>query len=275
MIYLDGTHIIAVLKNLPGGTSVTETKQLRVRGIYLLPNLFTVGAMFAGFCAIVAAMKSRYEAAAIAIFIAFIMDGLDGRIARLLHAQSEFGAQLDSLSDMLSFGVSPVLVVYSWSLTIMGKSGWLAAFIYAACTALRLARFNVQVKKVDKSYFQGLPTPPAAALVASIVWVYNSYGVAGESIALPMMILVILLGLLKVSTIRYRSFKDINLRNRVPFIVVLGIVLILALIAFDPPDIFLILSFLYVISGPVETLWSLRKRRQQKKKLKASRYPRK
>lgn len=254
---------------------MTEIKQFRVRGIYLLPNFFTVGAMFAGFYAIIAAIKGRYEAAAIAIFVALIMDGLDGRIARLLHAQSEFGAQLDSLSDMLSFGISPVLVVYSWSLMIMGKPGWLAAFIYAACTALRLARFNIQVKKVDKSYFQGLPTPPAAALVASIVWVYNSYGVAGESIALPMMILVILLGLLKVSTIRYRSFKDFNLRNRVPFVVVLGIVLILALIAFDPPDIFLILSFLYVISGPVETLWSLRRCHQQKKKLQASRYPRK
>lgn len=149
------THIIAVLKNLPGGTSVTETKQLRVRGIYLLPNLFTVGAMFAGFCAIVAAMKSRYEAAAIAIFIAFIMDGLDGRIARLLHAQSEFGAQLDSLSDMISFGISPALVVYSWSLVIMGKSGWLATFIYVACTALRLARFNVQAKKNRSKLFSG------------------------------------------------------------------------------------------------------------------------
>lgn len=266
------THIIAVLKNLPGGTSVTETKQLRVRGIYLLPNLFTVGAMFAGFCAIVAAMKSRYEAAAIAIFIAFIMDGLDGRIARLLHAQSEFGAQLDSLSDMISFGISPALVVYSWSLVIMGKSGWLATFIYVACTALRLARFNVQAKKIDQSYFQGLPTPPAAAFIASVVWVCNGYDLVGETIALPMTIVVMLLGLLKVSTIRYRSFKNINLHNRVPFVVILGIVLILALIAFDPPDILLILSFFYVISGPIETLCSLHRRRQQKKKLKASKY---
>lgn len=253
---------------------MTETKQLRVRGIYLLPNLFTVGAMFTGFCAIVAAMEGRYEAAAIAIFVALIMDGLDGRIARLLDAQSEFGAQLDSLSDMIGFGISPALVVYSWSLAIMGKPGWLAAFIYAACTALRLARFNVQAKKIDKSYFQGLPTPPAAALVASIVWVCSTYDVAGECIALPMSIVVILLGLLKVSTIRYRSFKDVNLRNRVPFVVILGIVLILALIAFDPPDILLILSFLYVISGPIGTLWSLHRRRQKKKKLKASKHPR-
>ena len=251
---------------------MTEIKQLRVRGIYLLPNLFTVGSMFAGFYAIVAAMKGRYEAAAIAIFVALIMDGLDGRIARLLHAQSEFGAQLDSLSDMIGFGISPVLVVYSWSLVIMGKPGWLAAFIYSACTALRLARFNVQAKKVDKSYFQGLPTPPAAALVASIVWVCSSYNVTGESIAFPMTIVVTLLGLLKVSTIRYRSFKDVNLCNRVPFVVILSIVLILVSIAFDPPDILFILSFLYVISGPIETLWSLRRYRQKKKKLKASKY---
>ena len=246
-----------------------KTKQIRTCGIYLLPNLFTVGTMFAGFYAIIAAMKGRYEAAAIAIFVAFIMDGLDGQIARLLHVQSEFGAQLDSLSDMVGFGISPALVIYSWSLAIMGKIGWLAAFIYVACTALRLARFNVQIKKVDKSYFQGLPTPPVAALVASIVWVCSIYNVTGESIAFPMTIVIILLGLLKVSTIRYRSFKDINLRNRVPFVIILSIVFILALIAFDPPDILLILSFLYVIFGPIETLWSLNRRRQKKKQLKS------
>ena len=242
-----------------------ETKQLRVRGIYLLPNLLTVGTMFAGFYAIVAAMKGRYEAAAMAIFVAFIMDGLDGRIARLLHVQSEFGAQLDSLSDMIGFGISPALVIYSWSLASIGKAGWLAAFIYAACTALRLARFNIQIKKVDKSYFQGLPTPPAAALVASIIWVCSTYNVIGESTALPMTIVVVLLGLLEVSKIRYRSFKDINLHNRVPFVVILSIVFILAFIAFDPPDILLILSFLYVIFGPIETLWSLHRRRQKKR----------
>lgn len=248
---------------------MTDTKQLRVRGIYLLPNLFTSGAMFAGFYAIVAAIKSHYEMAAIAIFIALIMDGLDGRIARLLHAQSEFGVQLDSLSDMVSFGIAPTLVMYTWSLNVVGKLGWLAAFIYAACTALRLARFNVQVKKIDRRYFQGLPTPPAAALVASIVWVCNGYHIAGEAVAVSLVIVAVLLGLLKVSTIRYRSFKDFNLRNRVPFVVILAVVLILALVSFDPPDILLFLSFIYVISGPIATLCSLRnKRRQKKKKLK-------
>ncbi|MDE3401595.1 MAG: CDP-diacylglycerol--serine O-phosphatidyltransferase [Coxiella burnetii] len=246
---------------------MTETKHPRVRGIYLLPNLFTVGAMFAGFYAIVAGMKGHYESAAIAIFIAMVMDTLDGRIARLLHAQSEFGVQLDSLSDMLSFGIAPALVMYSWSLAVLGKPGWIAAFIYAACTALRLARFNVQVKKVDKRYFQGLPTPSAAGLVASIIWVCNVFDAAGESIALPLSVVAILLGLLKVSTIRYRSFKDFQLQNRVPFVVILGVVLIIALIAFDPPDILLVIFFLYVISGPIGTLWSLHKRRRQKKKL--------
>ncbi len=247
-----------------------RTHKKPARGIYLLPNLFTVGAMFAGFYAVVAAMKGRYEAAAIAIFVAVVMDGLDGRIARLLHAQSDFGTQLDSLSDMLSFGVAPALVMYTWSLAVMGKPGWLAAFIYAVCTALRLARFNVQAKSADKRYFQGLATPAAAMLVASIIWVCVSHEVTGERIALPLSIIVILLGLLKVSTVRYRSFKDLNLRNKVPFIAILVAVLILVLISFDPPDILLLMTALYVISGPVGTLLALRKRRKQKKKLKTS-----
>ncbi len=240
----------------------------RARGIYLLPNLFTIGAMFAGFYAIVAAMKGRYESAAVAIFVAVVLDGLDGRIARLLHAQSEFGAQLDSLSDMLSFGIAPALVMYTWSLAVMGKAGWLAAFVYAVCTALRLARFNVQAKKVDKRYFQGLATPAAAMLVASIVWVCSGYDITGESIALLMSIVAVVLGLLKVSTVRYRSFKDLDLRNRVPFIAILVAVLVLVLVSFDPPDILLLLTFLYVISGPISTLWAIRQRRQQKKKSK-------
>ncbi|AJC50381.1 CDP-diacylglycerol--serine O-phosphatidyltransferase [Coxiella endosymbiont of Amblyomma americanum] len=242
---------------------MTEFKQFRVNGIYLLPNLFTVGAIFAGFYAIVSAMKYRYEGAAIAIFTAFIMDGLDGRVARLLNAQSEFGVQLDSLSDMISFGISPALVMYSWSLDVMGKTGWLVAFIYAVCTALRLARFNVQIRKVNKNYFQGLPAPPAAVLIASIILMCDMYGITGDSIAFLMAFVVIFLGLLMVSMIRYRSFKDVNLHNRVSFVVILSIVLVLTFIAFDPSDILLILSFLYVVSGPVETIWSLHKKRLQ------------
>lgn len=248
---------------------MTDIKQLRVRGIYLLPNLFTIGAMFAGFYAIVAAIKDHYEVSAIAIFVALILDGLDGRIARLFHAQSEFGVQLDSLSDMVSFGITPALVMYTWSLNVVGKFGWLAAFIYAACTALRLARFNVQVKKVDKLYFHGLPTPSAAALVASIVLLCSVYHITGEVIAFPLLITATLLGLLKVSTIRYRSFKDFNLHNRVPFVVVLAVILILVFISFDPLDTLLFLCFIYVTSGPIATLWSLcNKNWQKKKKLK-------
>lgn len=246
---------------------MTDIKQFRVCGIYyLLPNLFTISAMFFGFYAIVAAIKGHYEIAAIAIFVALIMDGLDGRIARLLHAQSEFGVQLDSLSDMVSFGITPALVMYTWSLNVVGKLGWLTAFIYATCTALRLARFNVQAKKVDKLYFQGLPTPSAAALVASIVLLCNAYHIAGEAIAFPLLIAAVFLGLLKVSTIRYRSFKDFNVCNRIPFLVILAVVLILALVSFDPPDTLLLLCFIYVISGPITTLWSLCNKSWQKKK---------
>lgn len=245
---------------------MTSTKQLRIRGIYILPNLFTIGGMFAGFYAIVAAIKDHYEMAAIAIFVALIMDGLDGRIARLFHAQSEFGVQLDSLSDMVSFGITPALVMYTWSLNVVGKLGWLAAFIYTACTALRLARFNVQVKKVDKLYFQGLPTPSAAALVASIVLLCSVYHITGDAIALPLVIGAVLLGLLKVSTIRYCSFKNFNLHNRASFVVILSVILILVLISFDPPDTLLFFCFVYVISGPVATLWSFRNRGWQKKK---------
>ena len=242
-----------------------QHKAERIRGIYLLPNLFTLGAMFAGFYGIVAAMKGHYQSAAIAIFIAIIFDGLDGRIARLVHAQSEFGAQLDSLSDMISFGITPALVMYVWSLAVMGKPGWLAAFIYAACTALRLARYNVQAKKIDQRYFQGLATPAAASFVASLIWVCSVYDITGESVAIPMIVIAILLGLLKVSTIRYRSFKDLDLKNKVPFIGILVAVLTIVLISFDPPDILLIITFLYVISGPACTLWALRRRRQEKK----------
>lgn len=249
-------------------TPINPVRQ-KVRGIYLIPNLITLGAMFAGFYAMIAAMKGHYEAAAIAIFVAVIMDGLDGRVARLLHAQSEFGVQLDSLSDMICFGVTPAMVLYSWSLAVMGKPGWLAAFIYVACTALRLARFNVQVAKTDKRYFQGLATPAAASFVASIVWVCSVYDISGESIAFPMLLVAILIGLLKVSTIRYRSFKDIKMGDKVPFIAILVAVLIFVFVAFDPPDILLGITLIYVLSGPVGTLLALRQRRRTKRKKKS------
>lgn len=229
------------------------------RGIYLLPNLFTVSALFAGFYAIIAATQHRFELAAIWIFVAMLLDGLDGRVARLTHSQSEFGAQFDSMSDMVCFGITPALVVYIWSLHAMGKPGWIAAFLYAVCTALRLARFNSQSQQENKRYFQGLATPAAAGLVASLVWVFTKYDVYGESLALLMMIVVVSLSLLKVSTIRYRSFKDLDLRNKVPFIAILIVVLVIVLISFDPPDVFLAVFTAYVLSGPVSTIWQMRK----------------
>ncbi len=233
------------------------------RGIYLLPNLFTVAALFAGFYAIVAASKGLFETAAIAIFVAMLLDGLDGRIARLTHSESRFGAQFDSLSDMVCFGVTPALVMYSWSLSTMGKPGWLAAFIYAVCTALRLARFNSQSQRVDKKYFQGLPTPAAAGLVASIIWASAQYGISGQSLSLLMTIVAFVLGLLKVSSLRYRSFKDVSLKDKVPFVTILVVVLIFVLISFDPPDLFLAVFLIYVLSGPIETMWRLYKHRKR------------
>ncbi len=202
----------------------------RARGIYLLPNLFTITALFAGFYAIVAAMKGFYETAAIAIFVAMLFDGLDGRVARMTHTTSDFGAQLDSLSDMACFGIAPALVMYSWSLHGMGKPGWLAAFVYAVCSCLRLARFNTQANKVNQKYSQGITTTAAAGLMASLVWVASKYHISGPAVALPMMIISVLVGVLKVSTIRYHSFKSIDLRGKVPFLMITMIVMLLVLV---------------------------------------------
>ena len=246
--------------------SQTQPSQPRVRGIYLLPNLFTVAALFAGFYAIVVAMKGHYEEAAIAIFVAMLFDGLDGRVARMTHTTSDFGAQLDSLSDMVCFGAAPALVMYSWSLHSMGKAGWLAAFVYAVCSALRLARFNTQVGKLNPKYSQGITTTAAAGLIASIVWTATKYGIEGTSVALPMMITAVLVGVLKVSTIRYHSFKTIDLRGKVPFVVIIILVMVLVLISFDPPDILLALFASYAISGPIVTLWGIHHRRRSKKR---------
>jgi len=221
------------------------------RGVYLLPNLFTIGALFSGFFAIISAFKGQYQSAVYAIYISMIFDGLDGRVARLTGSQSEFGAQFDSLSDMVCFGVTPALVLYSWSLSGLGKAGWLAAFFYATCTALRLARFNSQHQQDDKRYFTGLSTPPAAALVASIIWVCHDNHISGGSISVVICLVAIVLGLLKVSSIKYRSFKDIDIRGRVPFFVILVGVLILVLVAFDPSDILLVMSAVYALSGPI------------------------
>ena len=238
------------------------------RGIYLLPNLFTTAGLFAGFYAIVAAMRGQYEDAAIAIFIAMVMDGLDGRIARLTNTQSAFGAEYDSLADMVSFGLAPALVMYLWALSEMGKFGWMVAFIFAACGALRLARFNTQVGIEDKRYFQGLPSPAAAATLAGWVWAGASNNISttvATSIAMP---LTFACAILMVSTLRYHSFKELDLRGKVPFVVMLLLVLAFALIAIDPPLILFGIFLLYALSGAIVTLSKIRQRkteRQQEK----------
>lgn len=237
-----------------------EKTRLR-RGIFLLPNLFTTAALFAGFYAIVAAMSGRFEVASAAIFVAMVLDGADGRIARMTNTQSAFGAEYDSLSDVISFGLAPALVAYEWALAGMGKLGWLAAFFYAAATALRLARFNTQIGTADKRYFQGLPCPMAAAVVAGLVWFATDYGVAGEDVPAVAFVVAVVTGVLMVSNIRYYSFKDIDLKGRVPFVAVLVVVLLFVFISSDPPLVLFFGSVGYALSGPVLTLVHIRRRR--------------
>lgn len=237
------------------------------RGIYLLPNLFTTACLFAGFYAIVAAMSDRFEAAAVAIFIAMIMDGLDGRVARLTNTQSDFGAEYDSLADMVAFGLAPSLVVFEWALYSLGKLGWLAAFIYTAGAALRLARFNTQVGTAGKRYFQGLASPAAAAVVAGMVWVGNDYGYLGQDWRIPALVLTLASGLLMVSNIRYRSFKDLDLKGKIPFMTMLIVVLVFVFISLDPPQVLFAIFLGYAASGPVVTLITLRRRRAERHRL--------
>ena len=237
------------------------------KGIYLLPNLLTTGAMFCGFYAIVAGMNAKFELAAIAVFIAMILDGLDGRVARMTHTQTEFGAEYDSLSDLISFGLAPALVMYQWALvdmqsmgTAWGKAGWLAAFIYVACAALRLARFNTQIGKVDKRYFIGLPSPAAAAVMVGMVWFFNDIGVQGEEVKLLAFSLSILTGLLMVSNLRFYSFKDFDLKHKVPFLAILLIILVFALTTIDPPKVLFAVFMLYSLSGPM--MWLVQRYKQ-------------
>lgn len=230
------------------------------KGIYILPNLFTTAALFAGFYAIVQAMNGQFDYAAIAIFIAMIMDGLDGRVARWTHTESDFGAQYDSLSDMVSFGLAPSLVMYEWALSGLGKLGWLAAFLYAAAAALRLARFNVQTGG-DNRYFTGLPSPSAAALIAGLVWVLHAYGVPGKEVSFIALGFTVFAALSMVTNIHYHSFKHINVKNRVSFMAVIAVVLVFVLISLDPPQV-LFLGFLgYAISGPLFAAFRLYQRR--------------
>ncbi len=222
------------------------------KGIYILPNFFTTAALFAGFYAIVQAMNGQFEQAPIAVFIAMVLDGLDGRVARWTHTESDFGAEYDSLSDMVSFGLAPALVMYAWALSGLGKLGWLAAFMYAAAAALRLARFNVQTDAVDKRYFVGLPSPSAAAVTVGFVWVLHSiYGVPGKEVSFIALAITVFAAAAMVSNIRYHSFKDISFRERVPFFVVLVGVLIFVLISYDPPQVLFMIFLGYGLSGPL------------------------
>lgn len=222
---------------------------LRRRGIYILPNLFTTANMFSGFYAIVQGMNGNFENAAIAVFVAMVMDALDGRVARLTHTQSAFGAEYDSLADMVSFGVAPALVMYSWALQGLNKWGWLAAFIYCAGAALRLARFNTQLDVADKRYFTGLPSPSAAALMAGLVWALHAFEVPGRQVSWYAWALTVFAGVTMVSNVRYYSFKDINLRKSVPFWVLLLIVLGWLFISIDPPRVLFLGFVAYALSG--------------------------
>jgi CDP-diacylglycerol---serine O-phosphatidyltransferase len=240
----------------------------RRNSIYLLPNLFTTGCLFAGFFAIVQAMNGRFTEAAIAIFVAMVLDSLDGRVARLTNTTSDFGAQYDSLADMVSFGAAPALIVYVWSLNTLGSLGWLAAFIYVAGAALRLARFNTNIAIVDKRFFQGMPSPAAAALLAGLVWVATDLREtkwidwSAKDLRWVAWSAAVYAGLTMVASVPFYSFKDLNLRRSVPFIVIFLIALGLVLISQDPPTLLFLLMLAYSLSGWVLFFW--RKSRGEK-----------
>lgn len=228
----------------------------------MLPNLFTTGCLFSGFYAILSATAGNFENAAIAIFVAMVLDGLDGRVARLTNTTSAFGVEYDSLADMVSFGLAPSLVVFLWAFGDMGKLGWVVAFVYTAGTALRLARFNTQVEVADKRFFQGLPSPAAAAVIAGFVWMSVDYGVAGADAVVLALVITFFAGLLMVSNFRYYSFKDIDFKGKVPFFTLLVVVMGLVFISLDPPQILFGLFSLYMLSGLVLTIWGIRQKRR-------------
>jgi CDP-diacylglycerol--serine O-phosphatidyltransferase len=221
----------------------------RRKGIYILPNLFTIAALFGGFYAIVMAMNGRFESAAIGVFCAMVLDSLDGRVARLTNTQSAFGEQMDSLSDMVSFGAAPALIVYEWSLKGLGKAGWIAAFVYCACAALRLARFNTNIGVVDKRFFQGLPSPAAAAIVAGFIWVLDDYGFKDAEridwLAWTAFGVTLYAGLTMVTNVPFYSFKEISFKRSVPFIVIVGI----AVVNIHPPLVLFAAFCIYGLSG--------------------------
>lgn len=259
-----GTPVSRLESTIPIGEHEEEVHEdgrpVVRRGIYLLPNIFTMGALFAGFYSVVAAMNGKFENAAIAVFVAMFFDGLDGRVARLTKTQSAFGAELDSLSDMVSFGVAPALVVFSWGLGPLGRVGWALAFIFVAGAAIRLARFNTQVETADNRYFSGMASPPAAALIASLVWLCVNNGLVGDTLPYALSVLAgvvtATVGVLMVTNFPYQSFKGIDFKGRVPFVMLLLVPLLIAIVFIDPPLILLSMASTYAVSGPVLKVWS-------------------
>ena len=255
------------LDEIEPGVSETEAEGPRRRGIYLLPNLFTTAGLFSGFYAIVAAMAGKFEPGAIAVFAAMVFDGLDGRVARWTHTESAFGKEYDSLSDMVSFGLAPALVIFEWSLHSMidygnawGKVGWMGAFFYTACAAMRLARFNVRAGTVDKRYFQGLPSPAAAGIVAGAVWCGLNFDIPGSAMIIPAYILTVGAGALMVSSIGFYSFKDLKLQGKVPFTVLLVAPVLLIIIYLSPPNVLFLGFLFYALIGIAMALWRMRRR---------------
>lgn len=241
------------------------------RGVYLLPNILTTFGLFSGFFAIILATKGQYGDAAIAIFVAMLWDGLDGRVARLTNTQSEFGAQYDSMADMVSFGIAPALLMYFWLFADLGKIGWLGAFVYVAAGALRLARFNTQIGIEDKRYFQGLPSPAAAALIAGMVWTKDIIGITAyddQYLVLFAWVVLVGAGVLMVSNVRYYSFKEINLKGRSSFKLLLIATLIIIVITVWPSAILFVFFFAYALSGLIMTMIEVRQKRRLKKRAK-------
>lgn len=250
-------------------TQEADGRKVRHRGIYLLPNLFTTANLFAGFFSIISAINGNFYVAAATVFVAMVLDSLDGRVARLTNTQSAFGAEYDSLSDMVAFGLAPAVLAYEWALSELGNVGLTVAFIYVACAALRLARFNTQIGKVDKRWFIGLASPAAAGVVAGwvwAVWALDEAGIRGVELPLVLVMLFALMvaaaGLLMVSNIKYYSFKDLDLKGRVPFVAILVVVLVFAVVFSDPPRILLLIFLAYAVSGPVQYLMQLRRRKR-------------
>jgi len=245
----DGTHP----QDLTPEQGVVVRK--RRKGIYILPNLFTLGALFGGFYGVVMAMDGRFDQAAVGVFCAMVLDSLDGRVARMTNTQSAFGEQMDSLSDMVSFGAAPALIAYTWSLKDLGRWGWIAAFVYCSCAALRLARFNVNTAVVDKRYFQGLPSPAAAALVAGFVWLMTDLGVQGRQVPWIVFAVALYAGLTMVTNVPFYSFKDVKMKKSVPFAVIVLIALGIAAISTNPPSVLFGVFVVYGLSGYFVYAW--------------------